>query len=163
MLRKCTDEDFDSIYEIINDGASVYQGVIPRDRWKTPYMSRDELKHEIEDGVVFWTYEDHGELLGVMGIQPVQDVTLIRHSYVRTAHQHMGIGGILLTHLCENTSGPILIGTWADAIWAIMFYEKYGFLLVSREEKDQLLKKYWSIPERQIETSVVLSNQKWER
>ena len=160
MIRQCNSGDFEAIYTIINDAAEAYKGVIPEDRLNTPYMTKDELQHEIDDGVVFWGYEDDGALVGVMGIQDVKDVTLIRHSYVRTARQNEGIGGRLLSELREKTGRPILIGTWADAIWAIRFYERHGFRLVSSEEKDRLLKTYWSIPERQIETSVVLRDQK---
>ena len=161
MIRKCDDTDFETIYEIINDGAQAYKGVIPPDRLKEPYMDREELRHEIDAGVEFWGYEEAGELLGVMGIQHVLDVTLIRHSYVRTARQNKGIGGKLLLHLRTMTSRPILIGTWADASWAIHFYEKHGFRVVTVEEKNRLLKKYWSIPDRQIETSVVLAEENW--
>ena len=157
MIRQCTEHDFDVIYEIINDAAQVYKGVIPADRWKEPYMPEDELRHEIHEGVVFWGYEEDGELIGVMGIQPVQDVTLIRHAYVRTGKRKQGIGGKLISHLRTLTDRPILIGTWADAVWAIRFYEKHGFRTVSKEEKTRLLRKYWSIPERQVETSVVLA------
>jgi len=156
MIRRCEDRDFEVIWDIVNDGARAYKGIIPADRWTEPYMSREKLRHEIEDGVVFWGYEDGGSLVGVMGIQPVKDVTLIRHAYVRSSSQKRGFGGHLLSHLRGLASRPVLIGTWADAIWAIRFYEKYGFELVGPEEKDRLLKKYWSIPERQIETSVVL-------
>jgi N-acetylglutamate synthase-like GNAT family acetyltransferase len=158
MIRKCKKKDFEEIYAIINDAAIAYKGVIPHDRWKEPYMSREEVRHEIDDGIVFYGYEEGGKLTGVMGIQDVQDVTLIRHSYVRTAKRGQGIGGKLLTKLRRLTDRPILIGTWADALWAIRFYEKHGFGLVTREEKDRLLKKYWSIPERQVETSVVLAD-----
>ena len=161
MIRQCDDRDFETIYSIINNAAQAYKGIIPVDRWKEPYMSKEELRHEIDDCVIFWGYEEDGEMTGVMGIQEVQDVTLIRHAYVRTASRNQGIGGKLLAFLREQTTRPILLGTWADAIWAIRFYEKYGFRLVSREEKDRLLNKYWSIPERQIETSVVLADQKW--
>jgi GNAT superfamily N-acetyltransferase len=161
MIRKCDDTDFETIYEIINDGAEAYKGVIPPDRLKEPYMDREELRHEIDAGVEFWGYEEAGELLGVMGIQHVLDVTLIRHSYVRTARQNKGIGGKLLLHLGTLTSHPILIGTWADASWAIRFYEKHGFRVVTVEEKNRLLRKYWSIPDRQIETSVVLAEENW--
>jgi GNAT superfamily N-acetyltransferase len=157
MIRQCDDTDFETIFEIINEAAQAYRGIIPEDRWKEPYMPREELSHEIEAGVEFYGYEEDGELVGVMGNQDVQDVTLIRHSYVRTAKQSKGIGGKLLSHLRTMTSHPILVGTWADATWAIRFYEKHGFRLVTPEEKDRLLKKYWSIPERQIETSVVLA------
>ena len=160
MIRQCNHNDFEGIYTIINDAAEAYKDVIPEDRWNVPYMTKDELQHEIDDGVVFWGYEEGGVLVGVMGIQDVKDVTLIRHSYVRTARQGEGIGGKLLSELREKTGRPLLIGTWANAVWAIRFYEKHGFRLVSPEEKDRLLKTYWSIPERQIETSVVLADQK---
>jgi GNAT superfamily N-acetyltransferase len=161
MIRKCDDRDFETIYEIVNEAAEVYKGIIPADRWQEPYMPRDELRHEIDADVQFWGYEEEGKLLGVMGIQDVLDVTLIRHAYVRTAEQKKGIGGKLLSHLRTLTSRPILLGTWADATWAVRFYEKHGFRLVTPEEKDRLLKKYWSIPERQIETSVVLVEKSW--
>ena len=160
MIRQCSDDDFEMIYEIINDAALAYKGIIPKDRWKEPYMSREELRHEIDEGVVFWGYEEDGKLKGVMGIQDVQDVTLIRHAYVRTAERNKGIGSKLMSHLRQMTDRPILIGTWADAVWAIRFYEKHGFRMVSTEEKNYLLKKYWSIPERQVETSVVLAEQR---
>ena len=161
MIRQCNDSDFETIYSIINDAAKAYKGVIPNDRWKEPYMPREELQHEIDGGVVFWGYEEGGELIGVAGIQDVQAVTLIRHAYVRTARQNQGIGGQLLAELGKKTTRPILIGTWAVAHWAIRFYEKRGFRLVSAKEKDRLLKKYWSIPDRQVETSVVLADPKW--
>jgi len=161
MIRLCKDNDFEAIYSIINDAAEVYKDVIPEDRWKVPYMSRDELKHEMDEGIVFWGYEEDRELIGVMGIQHIQDVTLIRHSYVLRSRQEEGTGGKLLSELRKQTNRPILIGTWADAIWAIHFYEKHGFRVVSPKEKERLLRKYWSIPERQIETSVVLADQKW--
>lgn len=161
MIRRCDARDFSSIFTIINDGSRAYKGVIPADCWTEPYMSRRKLKQEIDEGVAFWGYEDGGGLLGVMAIQKVKDVTLIRHAYVRTGNQKRGIGAQLLSHLVGLTSGPVLIGTWAEAVWAIRFYERYGFQLVDREEKDRLLKKYWSIPQRQIETSVVLADEKW--
>jgi GNAT superfamily N-acetyltransferase len=161
MIRRCNDLDFDVIWEIINDGAQAYKGIIPADRWTEPYMSREKLQREIDVGVVFWGYEETGTLAGVMGIQPVQDVTLIRHPYVRTSSQQRGIGAHLLSHLRELANGPVLIGTWADAAWAIRFYEKFGFQIVGPQEKSRLLKKYWTIPERQIETSVVLADSKW--
>jgi N-acetylglutamate synthase-like GNAT family acetyltransferase len=157
MIRQCYDTDFETVHEIINDAAQAYKGAIPKDCWKEPYMSEDELRREMDEGVVFWGYEEGGRLLGVMGIQHVQDVDLIRHAYVRTAKQNQGIGGRLLARLRSQVFRPILIGTWADASWAIHFYQKHGFHLVTPEEKDRLLKKYWSIPERQIETSVVLA------
>jgi N-acetylglutamate synthase-like GNAT family acetyltransferase len=160
-MRKCGGNDFEVIYSIINEAAQAYKNVIPNDCWKEPYMSKDELQREIDEGVVFWGYEEDGELVGVMGLQHIQDVALIRHSYVRPLKQNQGIGGKLLLHLQIQTAHPILVGTWADAVWAIRFYEKNGFQLVSQEEKDLLLKKYWSISERQIETSVVLADEKW--
>ena len=162
MIRGCDERDFERIWSIINDGAQAYKGIIPADRWSEPYMSKEKLRHEIEDGIVFWGYEEGGVLLGVMGIQPVQDVTLIRHAYVCTGKQKKGIGAQLLAHLREMATGPVLIGTWADAVWAIRFYEKNGFEMVSIEEKERLLRKYWSIPERQIETSVVLADSTWQ-
>jgi N-acetylglutamate synthase-like GNAT family acetyltransferase len=161
MIRRCEERDFELIWAIINDGAQAYKGIIPVDRWTEPYMSREKLQHEIDDGVVFWGCEEAGTLAGVMGIQPVQDVTLIRHAYVRTGCQKRGIGAHLLGYLRGKANGPVLIGTWADALWAIRFYERHGFQKVGSEEKNRLLKKYWSIPERQIETSVVLADWNW--
>jgi GNAT superfamily N-acetyltransferase len=158
MIRPCADVDFDAILEIINDAARAYKGHIPEDRWREPYMPSDYLRRELEAGVVFWGYEDGGALLGVMGIQDVRDVTLIRHAYVRTASRGRGIGGRLLTRLKSLSARPVLVGTWAAAIWAIRFYEKQGFRLVTWEEKERLLRKYWNIPERQTETSVVLAD-----
>jgi N-acetylglutamate synthase-like GNAT family acetyltransferase len=160
FIRPCNEGECETIYEIINDAAQAYRGSIPADRWQEPYMTRQELRHEIDEGVVFWGYEENGELLGVTGMQDVQDVTLIRHAYVRTAKQNQGIGGKLLSALREGTKRPVLIGTWAAAVWAVHFYEKHGFRLVSPEEKDRLLQQYWSIPERQIETSVVLADRR---
>jgi GNAT superfamily N-acetyltransferase len=156
MIRPCTDRDFEAIWSIINDGAGAYRGVIPTDRWSEPYMSREALRHEIGEGVRFWAWEENGEVLGVMGLQQVGDATLIRHAYVRGSAQRRGIGARLLAHLRLRAAGPVLIGTWADAGWAIAFYRKHGFRLVGAAEKDRLLRRYWSIPERQIETSVVL-------
>ena len=161
MIRQCHHRDFEVLYSIINEAAQKYKGVIPDDCWKTPYMSKDELKHEIDAGVVFWGFEVQGELMGVMGIQHIQDVTLIRHAYVRPEQQHRGIGNQLLAELCRQTDCPMLIGTWADAAWAIRFYEKNGFKRVPLHLKDRLLEKYWSISARQAETSVVLADKKW--
>jgi len=161
-IRQCNSGDFEAIYEIINDAAQAYMGVIPADCWKEPYMTRAYLHHEIESSVIFWGCEDSGELVGIMGIQDVQDVTLIRHAYVRTIGRNQGIGGRLLSHLLGLAERPVLIGTWADAAWAISFYEKHGFHLVDTCEKNRLLKRYWSIPERQIETSVVLAQRTWQ-
>lgn len=161
MIRRCEDHDFDDIYTIINDGASTYRGVIPSDRWSEPYMPEEELRHEMAHGVEFWVCEENGAMAGVMGIQPVKGVTLIRHAYVRTAKQSRGIGALLLRHLLNIAVTPVLVGTWADAKWAIAFYEKHGFRLVAPDTKNLLLRNYWSIPERQVETSVVLADAKW--
>jgi len=160
MIRRCIGSDINAIFEIINDAAQAYKGVIPDDRWHQPYMSAEEIRHEIQDGVVFWGFEQEGRLAGVMGIQDKDDVTLIRHAYVRPQLQRQGIGEKLLVYLEGLTDKSILIGTWVDASWAISFYRKYGYYLVSEEDKSQLLRKYWSIPKRQIETSVVLVNRK---
>jgi N-acetylglutamate synthase-like GNAT family acetyltransferase len=161
MIRRCNEADFEQIWSIINDGAEAYKRSIPADRCDDPYMSRDQLRIEIDDGVVFWGYEESSQLAGVMGIQHVQDVTLIRHAYVRTANQHRGIGAKLLSHLQSLSSRPVLIGTWADASWAIHFYESHGFSVVEPHTKERLLRTYWKVPQRQIETSVVLVNQRW--
>ena len=161
MIRPCDDSDFEAIFSIINDAAEAYRGVIPGDCWHEPYMPRESLRREIESGVRFWGYEDNGELIGVMGMQDVQDVILIRHAYVRTASRNRGIGGELLSELRKLATRPVLVGTWAAARWAIRFYERRGFRLLPTEEKERLLKKYWSIPQRQVETSVVLADQAW--
>jgi GNAT superfamily N-acetyltransferase len=163
MIRRCHAQDFDQIHAIINDGARAYQGIIPADRWTEPYMSTHQLQHEIDEGVIFWGYDTGGQLLGVMGIQPVRGVTLIRHAYVLSTSQKQGIGAHLLAHLRELATGPVLIGTWADATWAIRFYEKHGFQLIAGQEKDDLLRKYWTIPDRQVETSVVLADATWRK
>lgn len=163
MIRRCDDRDFDLIWEIVNDGAQAYKGIIPADRWHEPYMSRAELRHEIDAGVTFWGCDEGGRLAGVMGIQPVEDVTLIRHAYVGSNWQKRGIGTRLLAYLRTMTEGPVLIGTWSDAVWAIRFYEKHGFQTVTAEQKEHLLRRYWKIPERQIETSVVLADDRWMR
>jgi GNAT superfamily N-acetyltransferase len=160
-VRPCGPADFDPIYAMINDAAIAYRGVIPTDRWHEPYMPRDELASEIAAGVRFVGYEQGGKLLAVMGAQDVQDVTLIRHAYVAPAAQRRGLGAILLEHLRGLTERPVLIGTWAAATWAIDFYVKHGFEVTSPEEKTRLLKRYWSIPDRQVETSVVLADARW--
>jgi len=161
MIRKCAEADFEAIYEIINDSAEAYRGVFPAGRWQEPYMSREQLKREINEGVQFWGFEEDRSLSGVMGIQDKGDVTLIRHAYVRSQRRNRGTGSRLLRFLESTTEKPILIGTWADATWAVAFYQKHGYRLVSTEEKDRLLRKYWNIPERQVETSVVLAGKKW--
>jgi len=155
--NRCGVSDISEIYEVINNAAQIYRGVIPSDQWKTPYMSWEELEKEISDGVIFYGYWEEGALLGVMGIQDVGDVTLIRHAYVHREFQRLGVGGRLLKTLMKKTNKPVLIGTWRDAVWAIKFYEKHGFQIVSQIEKDRLLRKYWDISDRQIETSVVLA------
>jgi GNAT superfamily N-acetyltransferase len=160
MIRRCTEKDFDMLVEIINDAAQAYKGVIPEDRWHEPYMPPEQLRQELASGVCFWGFEENGRLNGVMGIQEKGDVTLIRHAYVRTILRNCGTGSQLLKYLETMTKRPILIGTWADAVWAITFYEKNGYRLVSPEEKNRLLKKYWNIPDRQIVTSVVLAGVK---
>ena len=163
MIRPTDDRDVQQIWTIINDGAQAYKGIIPPDRWKEPYMSREELDRQIAESVLFWAFDAEGEMAGVMGIQKVADFTLIRHAYVRSRSQKLGIGGKLLAHLRTRTDDPVLIGTWADAHWAIHFYQRHGFELVSCEEKDRLLRRYWNIPERQAETSVVLADEKWRQ
>lgn len=156
MIRLVRPDELNEACAIINDAAQAYKGVIPSDLWHEPYMPMPELAHEVASGVVFWGLEEDGVLQGVMGLQAVKDVHLIRHAYVRTNLRRGGIGGRLLTFLMERVESPLLIGTWAAADWAIRFYQKHGFLLTSTEEKERLLRLYWSIPERQVETSVVL-------
>jgi len=156
MIRDCTDADLATIETIVNDAAEAYRGVIPPDCWHEPYMPRAELMAEIAGGVAFSGWYEGGELLGVMGLQAVRDVTLIRHAYVRRGYQGRGIGAALLTALRGRATGPLLVGTWAAARWAIRFYEQHGFRLVQPAEKDRLLQTYWNIPARQRETSVVL-------
>jgi GNAT superfamily N-acetyltransferase len=156
-IRPCRDDERPAVLAIVNAAAEAYRGVIPADRWHEPYMSAEELDREIAAGVAFWGYEEDGELAGVMGIQQVRDVDLIRHAYVRPGRQRGGVGGALLGHLREQAARPMLVGTWAAAEWAIRFYERHGFELVSPERKTELLRAYWSIPDRQIETSVVLA------
>jgi len=160
-IRVCTHDDFDAVHMVINDGAQAYRGIIPQDRWKEPYMGRNELGEEIAQGVQFWGFEASGRLVGVMGIQDRGEVSLFRHAYVITGMQGSGIGSMLVEHLKKLSQKPVLVGTWADASWAVRFYEKHGYNLVSPDEKDRLLKQYWSIPERQIETSVVLGDSRW--
>jgi GNAT superfamily N-acetyltransferase len=162
VIRQCQQQDVDAITEIINDSARAYKGHIPDDRYHEPYMPVDQLLAEIADGVVFYGFEDDGRLVAVMGFQDKGPVTLIRHAYTRTEERGRGIGSSLLAHLLGMITKPVLIGTWRDAEWAIRFYEKHGFRLVSREEKERLLREYWSIPERQVETSVVLASERYQ-
>jgi GNAT superfamily N-acetyltransferase len=156
VIRNCTLNDISTIEEIINEAAVAYRGVIPADCWHEPYMSRAELGSELAAGVVFSGWEAEHGLVGVMGLQQVRDATLIRHAYVRPAQQGRGIGGALLDELIGRSTGPLLVGTWAAATWAIRLYEKHGFRLTSESEKDRLLDTYWNIADRQRETSVVL-------
>ena len=160
-IRRGDDADVPAILAIVNDAARAYRGVIPDDRWHDPYMSRDELTREINAGVVFWVAEQEGRLSGVMGIQDKGDVALVRHAYVAPDTQRSGVGTFLLRHVESLVDKPLLIGTWAAASWAIEFYRRNGFTVVASDDKDRLLRTYWSIPARQIETSVVLANSRW--
>jgi len=155
-IRECIQADIDVMFDIINDAAIAYKGHIPDDCWHEPYMPLEHLEEEIGAGIRFFGYEEDGELLGIMGIQDVKGITLFRHAYVRTAHRNRGIGGQLIQHLMMIATRPVMIGTWKTASWAIKFYEDHGFVLVDEATKNKLLKKYWTIPVRQIETSVVL-------
>jgi GNAT superfamily N-acetyltransferase len=156
-VRPCHDSERAAILAIVNAAAEAYRGVIPPDRWHEPYMPAAELEAEIAAGVAFWGAEADGALAGIMGIQPVGDVELIRHAYVAPGSQRRGVGGALLEHLMRASTRPMLVGTWAAADWAIDFYRRHGFELVGPERTADLLRTYWSIPERQIETSVVLA------
>lgn len=160
-IRACGEADAPAILEIVNDAAQAYRGAIPADRWHEPYMPAEELAAEIAAGVRFWGEEVGDRLAGVMGVQDKGEVDLIRHAYVRTAARRAGIGGRLLRFICERTDKPVLIGTWAAADWAIDFYLKHGFRLLPTAEKDALLRRFWNVPERQMETSVVLANPRW--
>ncbi|MBV8218402.1 MAG: GNAT family N-acetyltransferase [Solirubrobacterales bacterium] len=162
-VRRCRETERDAILEIVNSAAEAYRGVIPADRWREPYMPASELDEEIAAGVVFWGYESAGELLGVMGIQRVRDVELIRHAYVSPGRQRAGVGSELLRHLVVLSTQRLLVGTWAAAEWAIGFYRRHGFELVTPEQKNALLRDYWQIPERQVETSVVLAHPPFRR
>jgi GNAT superfamily N-acetyltransferase len=157
-IRLCRDTDRGQILAIVNAAAEVYRGAIPPDRWHDPYMSAAELESEIAAGVKFWGYTLEGTLIGVMGIQPVRDVDLIRHAYVRPGSQRLGVGATLVTHLRNLSKRPMLVGTWSAADWAIRFYERQGFELVAQARAGELLASYWNIPQRQIDTSVVLAN-----
>jgi N-acetylglutamate synthase-like GNAT family acetyltransferase len=161
IIRESRESDFGGILAIINDAARAYRGVIPADRWHEPYMPADELAREIAAGVVFWVAEQDGRLAGVMGIQDKGDVALVRHAYVSPDTQRSGVGTRLLRHAEARVDKPILIGTWAAASWAIEFYQRNGFAVVPSGDKDHLLQTYWSIPARQIETSVVLAKERW--
>jgi N-acetylglutamate synthase-like GNAT family acetyltransferase len=161
LIRRSADGDLPAMLTIINDAALAYRGVIPTDRWHEPYMPAEELAKEIADGVVFWVAEHEGRLSAVMGIQDKGDVALVRHAYVASTTQRTGVGTTMLRHVEKLTDKPILIGTWASASWAVDFYRRNGFSLLPTSESSRLLKTYWSIPARQIETSVVLANGRW--
>ena len=163
LIRKAVPEDLAAILAIVNEAAEAYRGVIPVDRWHDPYMPADELAKEIAAGVVFWVAEEEGRVLGVMGMQDKGDVALVRHAYTTPAVQRKGVGTKLLRHVEGLADKPILIGTWAAASWAIDFYQRNGFTVVSNTDKDRLLRRYWSIPARQIETSVVLADRRWTK
>jgi N-acetylglutamate synthase-like GNAT family acetyltransferase len=162
-IRRGRAADLPAIFAIINEAAQAYRGVIPDDRWHEPYMPREELESEVAAGVEFWVAEEGENLTGVMGIQDKGEVALVRHAYVLPGSQGKGVGRALLERVVEHAGKPVLVGTWADAVWAIEFYRRNGFTLVSNEAKNALLRKYWSIPERQIETSVVLADARWTR
>jgi N-acetylglutamate synthase-like GNAT family acetyltransferase len=161
VIRKSVEADFAAMLAIINEAAHAYRGVIPMDRWHEPYMPTDELAREIAEGIVFWVAEQDGRVSGVMGIQDKGDVALVRHAYVAPTTQRTGVGTRLLRHVESLVDKPILIGTWAAASWAIEFYRRNGFTVVPSGHKDRLLRTYWSIPARQVETSVVLANKRW--
>jgi N-acetylglutamate synthase-like GNAT family acetyltransferase len=161
LIRKSREADSAAMLAIVNAAAQAYHGVIPADRWREPYMPAEELEQEIADGVVFWVAEEDGRLLGIMGIQDKGEVALVRHAYVAPSVQRKGVGTSLLRHVQGLAGKPVLIGTWADASWAIEFYRRNGFTLVPKRDKDSLLRRYWSIPARQIETSVVLADARW--
>jgi N-acetylglutamate synthase-like GNAT family acetyltransferase len=160
-IRRGREAEVDSMLSIVNAAAQAYKGVIPADRWHEPYMPRAEMEREIADGVAFWVAEEGGRLLGIMGIQDKGEVALVRHAYVSPQAQRGGVGTRLLRHVQGLTKKPVLIGTWAAATWAIDFYRRNGFTVVSPAEKDRLLRRFWSIPARQVETSVVLADREW--
>ena len=160
-IRRSEEGDLPRILAVVNEAALAYRGVIPADRWHEPYMSEDELTRDVADGIVFWVAEEEGRLTGVMGIQDRGPVALVRHAYVAPTTQRRGVGTTLLRHVTSLTDKPILIGTWASASWAIDFYRRNGFAVLPDDHKERLLRTYWSIPERQIETSVVLADGRW--
>ena len=157
-IRPCRAADVEAIFAIVNEAAEAYRDVIPPDRWREPYMPMSELEGEIGAGVEFWGYEDDGELVGVMGIQDVGDLDLIRHAYVLPGLQGRGIGSALMERVTSDATRPLLVGTWAAAEWAIRFYRRHGFELVPPAAAAELLRRYWSIPERQVAASVVLAS-----
>ncbi len=158
MIRECRPTELDEICAIVNDAASAYRGVIADDCWSEPYMVPDELRHETAAGVRFWGACEGERLVAVMGLQQVGGVALIRHAYTRTAHRGTGIGSALLDHVRGQTDRPVLVGTWRAATWAVRFYEHRGFVLVDPSLKDTLLRRYWTVSDRQIAESVVLAD-----
>lgn len=158
VARRCRDDELTAVLSIVNSAAVAYRGVIPDDCWHEPYMTMTDLGRDIVDGLEIWGYERGGELIGVMGIQPMVDVDLIRHAYVRPTAQRKGVGAALIEHVRRLTDRGILVGTWAAASWAISFYERHGFELVRSPDAERLMRKYWSVPRRQMEVSVVLAN-----
>ena len=160
-IRESEQADLAEIFAVVNEAAQAYRGVVPIDRWHEPYMPMSELEREIAQRIIFWVAEEEGHLLGVMGIQDKGAVALVRHAYVRPTTQRKGVGTKLLRHVESLAGMPVLIGTWADASWAIEFYRRNGYAVVSDGHKERLLRTYWSIPERQIETSVVLADRRW--
>jgi GNAT superfamily N-acetyltransferase len=155
-IRRCRDDEREAILALVNAAAQAYRGAIPADVWHEPYMPAAELDAELAAGVVFWGAEIDGELAGVMGVQRVRDVDLLRHAYVAPAHQRRGVGGALLETLVAAADRRLLVGTWAAAKWAVAFYRAHGFEPVGAERSAALLREYWTISPRQIETSVVL-------
>jgi N-acetylglutamate synthase-like GNAT family acetyltransferase len=160
-IRPVHERDRAAILAIVNDAARAYRGVIPADRWHEPYMDAAELDREVADGVAFSVAEIDGRVVGAMGLQDRGDVALIRHAYVASDVQKRGVGGALLRDLVARVERPVLVGTWAAAGWAIAFYERHGFAVVPHDAKERLLRTYWSIPARQVETSVVLADARW--
>lgn len=160
-FRRCAAIELPAIGGIINAAAEAYRGVIAPDCWHEPYMPADELRQAVADGVVFWGCCEAGALTGVMGLQGVLDVTLIRHAYVKPERQRRGVASALLSHLSRQVTGPMLVGTWREAAWAVQLYRRQGFTLVSDAEKDRLLRAYWKVSERQAEESVVLVDSRW--
>ena len=157
MIREYKKSDSSKILHVINDAAIKYKGIIPDNCWHDPYMSEQELVNEFKNGVRMFGYLNNNELIGVIGFQEIKDVVLIRHAYTLTLHQGKGTGSALLEFLLKkNQNSRLLVGTWKNAKWAIRFYEKFGFILHAKEETTLLLKKYWNIPSKQIENSVVL-------
>lgn len=161
VIRRARPDEISVLTSIVNAAAEAYRGVIPPDCWHEPYMPEDALRTEIADGVEFWVAEAAGAQVGLMGLQDRGDVALVRHAYVSPQLQRGGVGTSLLRHVEDLAGKPVLIGTWAAATWAIRFYERNGYTLVPEQEKTSLLQRYWSVPERQIATSVVLGDPRW--